>query len=47
MMNEIVTSTEKMEEKRMRLGLQSRLLYLLLKCPLLQQGQGGACLWRS
>jgi hypothetical protein len=46
MMNEIVTSTEKIE-KRMSLGLQSRLLYLLLKCPLLQQGQGGACLWRS
>ena len=46
MMNEIVTSTEKME-KRMSLGLQSRLLYLLLKCPLLQQGQRGACLWRS
>ena len=43
MMNEIVTSTEKMEEKRMSLGLQSRLLYLLLKCPLLQQGQGCAC----
>ena len=43
MMNEIVTSTEKIEEKRMSLGLQSRLLYLLLKCPLLQQGQRGAC----
>lgn len=42
MMNEIVTSTEKIE-KRMSLGLQSRLLYLLLKCPLLQQGQGCAC----
>ncbi len=34
-MKEIVTATEKVE-KRMSLGLQSRLLYLLLKCPLLQ-----------
>ena len=41
-MKEIVTATEKVE-KRMSLGLQSRLLYLLLKCPLLQQGQGCAC----
>lgn len=37
LMQELVTSTEK-AEKRMSLGLQSRLLYLLLKCPLLQNG---------
>ena len=41
-MKEIVTATEKVE-KRMSLGLQSRLLYLLLKCPLLQQKRECAC----
>lgn len=30
-------------EQRMGLGLQSRLLYLLLKCPLLQQEEECAC----
>ena len=36
MMQDLVTSTEKME-KTMGLRLQSRLLYLLLKCPLMQE----------
>lgn len=39
-MQELATATEK-TEKTMRLGLQSRLLYLLLKCPLLT---GGECM---
>lgn len=48
-MNELITETENaaaaaQAKKRMSLGLQSRLLYLLLKCPLLrQEGQGCDC----
>lgn len=41
-MNEIVAQNENVK-RPMSLGLQSRLLYLLLKCPLLQQGQDCAC----
>ena len=35
LMQELVKSTEKVE-KRLSMKLQSRLLYLLLKCPLMQ-----------
>ena len=47
-MKDLVTVTGKTvpavkNEKRMSLGLQSRLLYLLLKCPLLQQKRECAC----
>lgn len=36
-MQQLLTKSENIENK-MSLGLQSRLLYLLLKCPLLQEG---------
>ena len=47
-MKDLVTVTAKAvpagkNEQRMSLGLQSRLLYLLLKCPLLQQKRECAC----
>lgn len=42
-MNEVVTSKTE-PGKKLSVGLQSRLLYLLLKCPMLQnRGQGCAC----
>lgn len=42
-MNEVVTSKTE-PDKKLSVGLQSRLLYLLLKCPMLQnRGQGCAC----
>mgnify|MGYP000887251037 CR=1 FL=1 len=42
-MNEVVTSKTK-TDKKLNMGLQSRLLYLLLKCPMLQnRGQGCDC----
>lgn len=42
-MNEAVTSKTE-PDKKLSVGLQSRLLYLLLKCPMLQnRGQGCAC----
>lgn len=42
-MNEVVTSKTE-PGKKLSVGLQSRLLYLLLKCPMLQKrGQGCAC----
>lgn len=42
-MNEVVTSKTE-PGKKLSVGLQSRLLYLLLKCPMLQnRGQGCVC----
>ena len=44
-MNDLITvTTEEKAAAHMSLGLQSRLLYLLLKCPLLQrEGQNCTC----